>query len=45
MNCDDVAVLDAKVVANNSVDASTSIVQIVVGQDDENCVLSLLALD
>ena len=45
MDRDDVAVLDAQVVADNAVDASASIIKVVVGQDDEDRVLSLLPLD
>jgi hypothetical protein len=37
--------LDAEVVANDTVDASTAVIQIVVGQDDEDGVSSHLALD
>jgi hypothetical protein len=45
MNSDDVAVLDPEVVANHSVDASTAIIEVVISQNDQNSVLSLLALD
>lgn len=45
MDCDNVTVLDAEVVANDSVDACASIVKVVIGEDDQDCVLSLLALD
>lgn len=41
---DDIAVLHAEVVANNTVEAGASVVEIVVSQDDEYGVLSLLAL-
>lgn len=41
---DDVSVLHAQIVADNSVDACASIVKIVVGENDQNSVLSLLAL-
>jgi hypothetical protein len=44
-NGDHVAVLDTKVVANNSVDAGTAVVKLLVGKDNENSVLSLLASD
>ena len=45
MDCDDVSVLDTEVVANHSVDASTSIIEIVIGQNNQDCVLALLSLD
>ena len=45
VNCDDVSVLDTEVVANHSVDASTSIIEIVVGKNNQDCVLALLSLD
>jgi hypothetical protein len=37
--------LDAEVVSNNTVDASTAIIEIVVGQDNEDGVSSHLTLD
>lgn len=40
----DIAVLDTEVVSHNTVDASTSIIQLIIGQDDQNSVLPLLAL-
>lgn len=43
MDCDDVAVLHAEVVSDNSVDANTAIIKIIVGQNDKNSVLSLLS--
>ena len=45
MNSDHVAVLDTKVVAHNTVDAGTAIIKIIIGQDNQNSVLALLALD
>lgn len=45
MNSDNVTVLDSKVVTNNSVHTSTSIIKIVIGKDNQDCVLPLLALD
>jgi len=45
MDCDDVSMLDTEVVANHSVDASTSIIEIVIGENDQDCVLALLSLD
>lgn len=44
MNSDHVAVLDTKVVADNTVDAGAAIIEIVIGQDDQHSVLALLAL-
>lgn len=40
---DHIAVLDAEVVANDAVDPGAAVVEALVGQYDENCVLSLLA--
>lgn len=45
MDGDDIAVLDTQVVADNSVDASTSIIEVIVGQHDQNGILALLAAD
>jgi malate/lactate dehydrogenase len=32
-------------VTNNPVDAGTSIIQVIIGKDDENSIFSLLSLD
>jgi hypothetical protein len=40
---DHVTVLDSEVVANNSVDASAAVIELIVGENDENGILSLLA--
>ena len=40
-----VSMLDAKVVTDNAVDAGAALVKLLVGQDDEDGVLSLLATD
>jgi hypothetical protein len=40
---DHVTVLDSQVVTNNSVDASATVIELLVSEDDENGVLSLLA--
>ena len=40
-----VAVLDSQVVTNDSVDAGTAIIELIISKDDEDCVLSLLASD
>ena len=45
MNSDDIAVLDSQVVANDSVDASRSIIEIVICEHDQDSVLALLSLD
>lgn len=42
---DDIAVLDTQVVSHNTVDASASIIEIIIGQNNQNGVLALLALD
>ena len=43
MDSDHVTVLDSQVVADNSVDSGLAILEIVVGEDDQGGVLSLLA--
>lgn len=45
MDGDHVAVLDTQVVADDTVDAGAAIIEVVVGKDDQNGVLSLLATD
>lgn len=45
MDSDNVAVLDAEVVADDTVDAGLTILEIVVGQDNQDGVLALLSLD
>lgn len=45
MNSDHVAVLDTEIVADDTVNPGAAIVEALVGQDDEDCVLSLLASD
>jgi hypothetical protein len=45
VNGDDVAVLDAEVVADNAVDAGLTILEIVVGENNQDSVLALLSLD
>lgn len=45
MDRDDVAMLDAEVVSDHTVYASGTIIKIIVSQNDENSVLSLLSLD
>ena len=45
MNSDDIAVFDAQIVADDTVYARATIIQIVVVKHDQNGVFSLLALD
>jgi hypothetical protein len=45
VNSDDVAVLHAEIVADYSVHACASIVEVIVGQDDQDSILPLLAFD
>lgn len=43
VNCNHVAVLDAQVVAGNTGKANAAFVELVVGQDDQDCVFPFLA--
>ncbi len=43
MNGNHIAVLDTEVVANNSVDTGTSVIKLIVGEDNEDGILSLLS--
>jgi copper homeostasis protein CutC len=45
VNSDNIAVLDTKVVTHNTVDAGASVIEIVIGEDDQNSVLTLLTLN
>jgi hypothetical protein len=45
VNGDNVAVLDTEVVADNTVDASLTILEIVVGENNQDGILALLSLD
>jgi len=45
MDGNDVAMLDAEVVTDNAVQPGAAIIEIIVGQNDEDRVLSLLASD
>lgn len=45
MNRDDIAVLDTEVVSDHAIYAGGAIIKIIVSQNDENSVLSLLSLD
>ena len=42
--CDDVSMLHTEVMTDNTIHPSTPIVKIIIGQHNENCVLSLFAL-
>lgn len=45
MNGDDVAVLDAKVVSDDTVETNTAVIEIIIRQHDQDGILALLALD
>lgn len=45
MDGDNVTVLDTEVVADNAVDASLTILEIVVGENNQDSILALLSLD
>lgn len=45
MDSNDVAVLDTEVVADNTVDAGLTILEIVVGENNQDGILALLSLD
>lgn len=45
MDSDDVSVLHAEIVAHHTVDASASIIEVVIGQDDQDGIPPLLAFD
>lgn len=45
MDGDDVAVLDAEVVADDAVDTGLTILEIVIGENNQDSVLALLSLD
>lgn len=45
MDSNHVTVLHSEVVSNNSVDSGTAIIEIVVGEDNQNGILPLLATD
>jgi hypothetical protein len=45
VDSDDVAVLDTEVVADNAVDAGLTILEIVVGENNQDGILALLSLD
>ncbi len=45
VDCDDVSVLDTKIVSHDTVQPCTTIIEIIIGQHDQHCVLSLFALN
>lgn len=45
MNGDNVAVLHAKVVSDDTVQANAAVIEIIIGQHNQNGILALLALD
>jgi hypothetical protein len=45
MDCDDVAMLDSQIVSDDTVDTGAPIIQVIIGQHDQNGVFSLLSLD
>jgi hypothetical protein len=45
VDSDDIAVLDTEVVADNAVDAGLTILEIVVGENNQDGILALLSLD
>lgn len=45
MNGDNISVLDTQVLANNPVHPSAAVIELVIGENDQDGVFSLLALD
>jgi hypothetical protein len=45
VDSDNVAVLYTQVVSDHTVDTDTAIIQVIIGKDDQNGILSLLSLD
>lgn len=45
MDSDNVAVLHTEVVSDHTVDTGTAIIKVIIGEDDQNGILSLLSLD
>lgn len=45
MDSDDVAVLDTEVVTHNTVDTGASVIEIVIGEDNQHSILALLTLN
>ena len=45
MNSDHITMLDTQVVSHNTVDTSTSVIQVIISKHNQNSVLALLALD
>ena len=45
VNSDNIAMLHTEVVSDHTVDTSTAIIEVIIGKDDQDGVLSLLSLD
>lgn len=45
MNGDDITILHAEVMSNNTVDSGTSVIKVIICQHDQHCIPSHLALD
>jgi hypothetical protein len=45
MDSDDISQTNTNIGSNNTVDAGHAVIEIVIGEDDENSVFSLLSLD
>ncbi len=45
MDSDDIAMFDPEIVSDDSVDAGRAIVKVIIGENDENGVFTLFALD
>ena len=45
MNCNNVAMLNAEVMSNNTIHTRATIIEIIISEDDENGVLALLSAD
>jgi hypothetical protein len=45
VNGDNVAMLDAKIASDNTVDARTTVIEIIVCKHDQHSIFSLLALN
>lgn len=43
VNCDHISVLDSEVVSDNTVDASATVIKLLISEDDKHGILSLLA--
>lgn len=45
MDSNDIAMFDSQVVSHHTVDSSGAIIQVIIGQDDQNSIFTLLSLD